>query len=282
MVSLLFIDKKSIQKDQNSPPGKLQIVSLAPSVTEMLFVLGLGDSIVAATDHCDYPPEAKQIERVGGLGSPNIERLLALSPDLVIATDFEHNNVPEMLRKAGIEVLELEIGNIQEMFDAFEKIGSATGKTKRSEEIIATMRKDLKTVAKQHEKIPQDQRKRVFVEIWDDPITTVGRGSFIHELITLAGGINVAGDLSQSYLHINPEMVIEWNPDVILVCSMNRTEQTATELAGRIGWGEITAVRQRQIICDIPNDLMLRPGPRLIEGVKILAKKLYGAESAKD
>ena len=89
--------------------GQLRIVSLAPSVTEMLFALDLQDSIVGVTNCCDYPPEAKDIERVGGFGAPNIEKLLVLRPHLVVATGFERSDVAEMLRKAGIQLLELRI-----------------------------------------------------------------------------------------------------------------------------------------------------------------------------
>jgi len=228
LTGLVFMGEKVAREDSPASAGKLRIVSVAPSVTEMLFALGLGDSIVGATDYCDYPARARQIERVGGLGSPNVEKLLALSPDLVIATDFEHKYVPKLLQQAGIK--------------------SAPA---------------------------QDRRRRVFVEISNDPIITAGAGSFVDELITRAGGVNVAGGLSQAYPIINPEMVIEWNPDVIIICYMSQGGQGAGALARRIGWGDIAAVRQGRIIRDISNDLLLRPGPRLIEGVEVLARRLY-------
>ncbi len=105
--------------------GKLRIVSLAPSVTEILFALALGDSLVGATDHCDYPPEAEHIERVGGFGAPNVEKLLALSPDLVIAAGLEREEIAEVLRRSGIRVLDVRIRNFDELFDAIRQIGKA-------------------------------------------------------------------------------------------------------------------------------------------------------------
>ncbi|RKY24055.1 MAG: cobalamin-binding protein, partial [Planctomycetota bacterium] len=177
--------------------------------------------------------------------------------------------------QAGIKVLQLKIGNIQEMFDALEKIGSATGQSQQAEKVLAMMRTALRAAEKLREDIPANQRRRVFVEISNDPIITAGAGSFVDELITRAGGVNVAGGLSQAYPIINPEMVIEWNPDVIIICYMSQGGQGAGALARRIGWGDITAVRQGRIIRDISNDLLLRPGPRLIEGVEVLARRLY-------
>jgi len=275
LTSLVFMGEKVAREDSLASAGGLRIVSVAPSVTEMLFALGLGDSIVGATDHCDYPAQARQIERVGGLGSPNVEKLLALSPDLVIATNFEHKHVPKLLQQAGIKVLQLKIRNIQEMFDALEKIGSATGQARQAEKVLAKMRTALRAAEKLRADIPANQRRRVFVEISNDPIITAGAGSFVDELITRAGGVNVAGGLSQAYPIINPEMVIEWNPDVIIICYMSQGGQGAGALARRIGWGDIAAVREGRIICDISNDLLLRPGPRLIEGVEVLARRLY-------
>jgi iron complex transport system substrate-binding protein len=253
----------------------LRIVSLAPSATEILFALGLQDSIVGVTDRCDYPPEAKNIERVGGLGAPNIEKLLAIRPDLVIATGLEPGNASWALRQSGIRLLELKVRNFQEMFGAFREIGRAVGKPERASQVVAAMEADLEAVTKQYNEIPLEQRPRVFVEIWHHPITTAGGASFLDEVVTRAGGTNVAHDLRQPYPRVNPEQVIQWNPDVILLCYMDAQAVKVNFLADRIGWSGIAAVRSGRIIADISPDLLLRPGPRLIQGVKALAERLY-------
>ena len=105
----------------------------------MLFALGLGDRIVGATDHCDFPPEAKKIPRVGGLGRPNVEKLLSLAPDIVIATDLERKDLAEALRRDGIQVLELKIGNFAELFDAERKIGDAVGEPQKAARQVREM-----------------------------------------------------------------------------------------------------------------------------------------------
>ncbi|GAF93673.1 unnamed protein product, partial [marine sediment metagenome] len=178
----------------------------------------------------------------------------------------------------GIEVLDLRIRNFRELFDALLEIGQATETLQRAEKIVEQMQAELKTIAERFKPIQLWQRPKVFVEIWYDPITTAGQASFIDEVITRAGGVNVAGNIKQPYPRVNPEKVIEWNPDVIVLCYMGQGGCPGAQLAGRIGWADISAIRKGRIIEDISSDIILRPGPRLIEGVKILAQHLYGTE----
>ena len=255
--------------------GKLRIVSLAPSVTEMVFALGAGGELVGATEYCDYPPEAKGIERVGGLGTPNMEKLLSLLPDVVIATQFQRSDDAQALRQAGVQVLELKINNFEEMFQATQQIGRAIGRSQRAEQVVAALRADLEAAGPPSGDRPRESRPKVFVEIWNHPLRTEGRESFLTDMIWRAGGVNVAGDLSDAYPLISPEKVIEWDPDVIILSYMGRQSEHAAEVAGRIGWSEISAVKTGRIITDIPADFLLRPGPRLIEGVKILSRRLH-------
>ena len=258
--------------------GSLRIVSLAPSVTEIVFVLGSGDCLVGATDYCDYPPEAKRIERVGGFAAPNVERVLALGPDLVIATGFEREEVAEALRRSGIRVLDVRIRNFEELFSAIRQIGEAVGRSQRAEGVVARMRAELEAVAAQNDATPRRRRPKVFVEIGDHPLMAAGGASFLDDLIARAGGVNVAHEVSQAYASINPEKVVEWNPDFIVVARMDGPDDAAAGLARRIGWADISAVKNGRVIDDIPADLLFRPGPRLIDGVEALAARLHSPE----
>lgn len=279
-VVIVFISgERTHPGNSNNNINNLTIVSVAPSVTEMLFALGMQDCIIGVTDHCNYPPEAENIECIGGFGKPNIEKLLALRPDLVIATDFERNDVPEMLRKSGIRVLELRMSSFHQMFEALRQIGRATGKLQTAEEVVNTMQAQLKAIAERFEKVQPSQRPRVFVEIWYDPVTTAGRMSFVDEVITKAGGINVAHNINHAWPRINSEKVIEWDPDIIVLCYMEQKGCSASQLSKRIGWADISAVRQGRIIQDIPSDIILRPGPRLIEAVRALSQRFYETEN---
>ena len=260
------------------PPGhKLRIVSLAPSVTEMLFSLGVGDTLVGVTDYCDYPPEAKRIECVGEFGKPNVERLLAVAPDLVLAAGLERHDLVHALGESGIHVHDIKIRNIKEMFLGLQEIGQAVGESERAAEVVAGMQAELAAIAALHRDTPLAQRPRVFVEIWDHPLTTAGGTSFLDDVIRRAGGVNVAHDVADAYVHVSPEKVIEWNPDVILATQMTQTGDRTEGFSRRIGWADISAVKNRRIISDIPADFLFRPGPRLIEGVKALAQRLHGS-----
>ena len=260
--------------DQITHDGTLRIVSLSPSVTEMLFALSRGDSVVGVTEFCNYPAEAKKIERIGGFGAPNIERLLALSPHWLIGTGLERHEATEVLRRSGTQILWVKTGSFPEVFQAMREIGRAVERTQQAEQLVSAMQAELDVIEKRHGDTPDNERPRVFVEIWNDPLTTAGGGSFMDELITLAGGVNVAHEIDAGYPTINPENVVEWDPEVILLGYMTQ-EQTSQSLADRIGWSEIEAVRSGRIISDIPSDLLLRPGPRLIEGVRLLSQRLH-------
>jgi len=268
-------------KPFDKPQGKLRIVSLAPSVTEILFDLKVGDCLVGATEHCDFPPAAKTIPRVGGLGQPSVEKVLALAPDMVIATEFERKDVADALRRSGIPVIEMKIRNFAELFEAIRKVGEAVRQPERAARKVEAMQAELDAVAKRFAGIPRDRRPRVFIEIWSDPIMTAGAKSFLDEVVTRAGGVNVAHGVDREYPTVNPENVIEWNPDVILLGYMIDPKDAVSRLAGRIGWAQINAVRDGRVIADIPPDDLLRPGPRLVEGVRMLAERLHPSEPRK-
>lgn len=252
-----------------------RIVSLSPSATEILFALGVGNSVVGATTYCNYPAAAKRIERVGGFGTPNVEKVLSLKPQLVVAAGFERPDTVKALEESGIRVVDVQAKSFEELFEAILRTGRAAHRSRQAEELVARMRAELATLARERQAAPSRPAPRVFVEIWDSPLMTVGRTSFLDDVIARAGGVNVAHDLPQPHPRINAEKVIQWDPQVILVAHMARPRESSAGYAGRIGWDGISAVKQGRIIRDIPTDLLLRPGPRLIDGVKALAARLH-------
>ena len=257
----------------------LRIVSLAPSVTEILFALDLGDQVIGVTDRCDYPPAAQAIERISGFGTPNVEKLLAVAPDLVVACGLEKPDVMKTLRQAGIRVVDMQekgyVASFSDLFAAIRRIGEATGRSANAERLVAQIEARLAAVAARVRPIDGTRRVRVFVEIEESPLMTAGAGSFLNDLIRRAGGRNVAGDLRDAYPRIDPEQVVAWNPEVILAAHCDRKGEAADRMARRIGWSNIEAVRQRRVVDDIDADLLFRPGPRLVEGVEMLAARLY-------
>ena len=275
VVMAVLIVLSSRNDDLGDTGKRLRIVSLTPNVTEILFELGLGDCVVGATEYCDYPPEAKGIRRTGQIGSPNLELLVSLKPDIVLSANFTNQQALDSIDQAGIKLVNMKITTFKELYEAIELVGKETQTHRQADELIARMRSVLADARNRFDHIPMQRRPGVFVEIWDDPLQTVGGGSFIDEVVTLAGGVNVAKSLKAGYPTISPEKVLQWNPDVILMSHSVKGGDAKSHLAGRIGFSAIKAVKTGRIIDDIDSDLYLRPGPRLVEGVRALAERLY-------
>lgn len=260
----------------------MRIVSAAPSATEILFELGLGNSLVGVTDSCDYPPQAARIGRIGEFNQPNLEKILALNPTLLILVDASPGSAAQALERAGIRVLNLHIKNFSQLYDGILGIGRATESEARAQALVFRLRDELAAVAARFQTIPPAKLPRVFVEIWPVPLTSAGGASFLSEVIARAGGVSVTRDLSQDYPQINPEDVIHWNPDFILLTTMRPSSRALGELQNRIGWKQIRAVRSHQIIYGISPDYLLRPGPRLVLGIRLLAQRLHPEKEKPD
>jgi iron complex transport system substrate-binding protein len=267
--------QKPIAGADNSTDS-FKIISLAPNITEMLFVLGVEDCIVGRSDHCDYPPEAKAIESVGSLGIANIEKVLSLKPDLLITPNTPDKGVRKLFAQADIELLVIQSSNVHGMLQHLLSIGKAVGKPDIAASVVNKMQARLNTIAARYEKIDKDKLPRVFIEISNDPMITVGGTSFISDVVRCAGGVNVASQINDPYPCINPEKIIEWNPDIILPCYMGDKANVARQMARRIGWDNIAAIKTGRIIVDFPNDLIMRGGPRLIDGIETLSQHLHG------
>lgn len=275
VVMVLSVLQKPVA-DEGQDDDALRIISLAPNITEMLFVLGVQDCLVGRTDYCDYPPEAKNIESLGSLGVANIEKVLSLNPDLLITPNTPDKEVRRLLADVNIEVLVIQSSNVHGMLEHLLDIGRAVGKAEQAGNIVAGMQAKLDAIAGRYAKIDKAKLPRVFIEINNDPLITVGGPSFINDVVTCAGGVNVANEVSEPYPCINPEKVIEWNPDVIIPCYMGDKSNVAQQMSRRIGWGDIAAIRNGWVIVDFPNDLIMRGGPRLIDGIEILSRHLHG------
>lgn len=253
---------------------KLRIISLAPSTTEILFSLGLDNEIVGVSQSCDYPPEAAVKEKIGTFSQPSIEKILSLKPDIIFCTGLEQAPIISKLRKLKLKVVVSDPDNMESLFNSIAKIGKLTGKEEKAAMIIENMKKDINNIVFSVKKIPADKRQKVFIEIWHNPLTTAGKGSFVDELITLAGGINIASDLKSAYGSFSSECVIKRNPDCIILAYMGN-ENFSDNIKTRCGWENISAVRNNKVFNDIDPNILLRPGPRVSAGVKAIYKKLY-------
>lgn len=247
-----------------------KIVSLAPHNTEILFALGLGDKIVGVTSNCDYPEEATKKEIVGSFSKFNLEKIVELNPDLVLAYGLGDEDDNKILRDAGIKVLGFMPESIDGVIVDIEKVGKATGKDKEAAELTKSMinkKNEILEIVKGQEKV------KVFYEIWHDPIMAAGKGSFMDELITLAGGVNIAGDADGAYPEYDLEQLIERDPEVYLT-SEDLPDKTSESIKARPGFESITAIKNDRVYV-LDANTVSRPGPRIVQALELVAKSIY-------
>jgi iron complex transport system substrate-binding protein len=249
-------------------------ISLAPSTTEILFALGLDVEIVGVSSFCNYPAKTATKTKVGEFSKPNLEKIFSLKPDYIFCTGLEQAPIITELKRLNLNVYVADPKNIEELFNTINEIGKITGKTMEADGLIKKMIEDIETVNAKARLIPQEKKVKVFIEIWHEPLITAGKGSFIDELITLAGGINISHDVIRPYCNFSPEKVLSLNPGCIIIGYMDR-EAPLKFVEGRYGWSNIDAVKNKRVFNDINPDLFLRPGPRITEGLKEIYNRLY-------
>ncbi|MBI3287329.1 MAG: cobalamin-binding protein [Chloroflexi bacterium] len=252
-----------------------RIVTLAPNLTEIVFALGLGDRLVGVSDYSNYPPEAQEIQSVGGFPL-NIELIVSLEPDLVLAAGITSLEDVARLEELGLTVLYLNPTDVEGILDSILVVGRASGAEDAAAELVAELRERMGAVV---ERVAQAEiRPRVYYEI-DPTLYTGAPGSFTHELITLAGGENLAEDAITPYPQLSAEQIIAADPQIIIF-SHAKYGGTAEQIASRSGWEVITAVKNGAIHAIDP-DLVDRPGPRIIDGLEVMARlihpELFGA-----
>jgi len=248
-------------------------ISLAPSTTEILFALGLDEEIVGVSSFCNYPPEASGKTKVGDFSRPNMEIILALKPDYIFCTGLEQAPVIEQLRRLKLNVYVADPSSIKQLLGSILEIGKITGREKEAQKIISGITNTVEDARKEL-KAAGRKRPKVFIEIWHDPLTTAGPGSFVDELLGLAGGINIASDTKRPYSTYSVEQVIMHKPDCIILAYMS-THKPASMVAQRAGWQDVPAVKNKCLFDDINPDIILRPGPRIAEGLKEIRKRIY-------
>lgn len=250
-----------------------RIVSLAPSETEGLFALGLDEQVVGVSDNDDYPEAVQDKPRMGGF-QINVEAVIAAQPDLVLAGNLVGEDVVKSLSDLGIKVYRSNPKTVEQVMENIRTVGQITDRTEAAEEVIAGMEAELKKVTDAVQSVAADQKKQVYIEF--SPGWTVGKGEFMDEMITLAGGVNVASDIT-GWSEINEETIIQKNPDVILYAQsvIDENNRTLAEIIkSRGGWDQITAVKEGRIV-GLDDNLLSRPGPRVTQGLIQVAAGIY-------
>ncbi|MFJ7736120.1 ABC transporter substrate-binding protein [Lysinibacillus sp. NPDC097287] len=254
-----------------APPER--IVSLIPSNTEILFDLGLNDKIVGVNDFDDYPAEAAEKEKVGSMEF-NIEKIIALTPDIVFAHESSMASLGgalDQLESAGVKVFVVaDAKDFNETYTTIKQLGRATGKLPEAEKTIAEMKAK---VAEIQAKLKDVEPKTVFVETSDEPeIYTAGKDTFMQEILDMIHAENIAAD-TKGWFKIDAEQIISKNPDVIVV-TYDYVPDILTKIPQRAGFETITAVKNNAIV-QVDESMTSRQGPRLADGLEELAKAIY-------
>lgn len=250
----------------------LRIVSTSPANTEILFALGLGveGRIVGVTNWCDYPPEVKEIEKIGDLTPLNPEKIVSLRPDLILASDINGQEAVENLADLGIVVAAVNPTTIKNSLEAIELIGRLTGKTSQAVELIDRMKEGIARIQSRAENLTKDRGKplKVLVILGNilasRTIWTAGPGTFLDEAIAITGGENIGHHLNFRWAQLSMEYILKSNPDVII------TETDTEEFYQDELWTSISAVQKRQVYT-IDINVFSRPGPRLLEAMEDLS-----------
>lgn len=253
-----------------------RVVSLAPSLTELVFALGAGHSLVGVTSVCDYPDAALAIPRVGGMvdGEIDLERILALRPDLVLAIGEGQASTAESLQRLGLRVEVVPSQTLDDVFRAAERIGALLGENAAATRFNAALRRRVDHVRELVGPLPASRRPRVFYEVWDLPLMTATRNTLIGQLIELAGGINVFGDLGGRYVQISPEAVLKNDPQVILAPQFHGQRVEVSALMRRPGLAGVEAVRNGRVVV-LDGDVISRVGPRVAQALELVAHALH-------
>jgi len=247
-----------------------RVVSIAPSVTEIIFAIGAGDKLVGVDSVSDFPAEAKDIQKVGTYISPSLEMIMALKPDLLVVSDLTPMQVVDTVEEKGIKVFVVAPKSIEGIAESMRKLGVVLGVKDRAE---AAARDFEERVAAVEEKAAMAKEKpKVYFEYY--PYWTFGPGSFGNDLIEKAGGVNIGKKLRSPYAEVSNEFVISENPDIIIITQGKHASTTISEVKERTGWSGINAVKNNRLYY-INDDIVTRAGPRMADALEELYSILH-------
>jgi len=256
------------------PDRVRRIVSLAPSMTETVFALGAGDQLVGVSVYCDYPPQAKKIDRVGTFLTPNVEVIVAMRPDVVLAVPSPGNrNSVESLRKLGLEVLVSEPHSVDEVRDLILEVGSEIGRGEQARALVEDIDRRIALVKA---RTNAAEPRKVLMVIGQMPLRVVGAGTFLDELIRLSGGVNLAASVGGPWPHLSIEFPLVAKPEVIIDTTMGNEERAGAGSATQFwdAFPTIPAVKEGRVYGHRQYHL-LRPGPRVAEALETIARYIH-------
>jgi len=248
-----------------------RVVSLAPSITEILYAIGLNDEIVGVTEFCDYPLEAEQKAKIG-YAQPNIEAIIMLKPDLVLAPRaFLRADLLAKLEQLKVTTFVVDPESFEEIPSRIQTVGRILNRSTAADGVAMAMRQRIAAIRSKMEAVA---RVRVLYVLNSQPLITVGPGSYIHQVINAAGGSNIASQATVPYPHLNMEAVLKEDPEIIVFPIGKAEGISLAEQQEWLRWTSLSAVKQGRLH-QISADILNRPGPRIVEGLETLARIIH-------
>lgn len=250
----------------NIPSKPQRIISLTPATTEILFSLDLKDKVIAVTSDCNYPKEALKKDKIGKFGFINLEKVISMKPDLIIATK-DMNNQLNVLKKYNVPIIAIQTDNLDSVISNVNLISKVTGNKKEGKVLTSKLNKKLDNI--KNISFKSKKHPKVFYCIWHNPIMTTGKNSFISDMIRKTGAINISDEINLSFSAYNVENLIVKNPDYIVI-----PDSTYKNINfSTIPWNKLKAVKNNNVI-RVNDDLYLRPSPRIFDATEELQRKL--------
>lgn len=244
-----------------TPIHKNRILSLVPSNTELLFEMGFGNEIVGVSDYCNYPKAVNLLPKVGGLNL-NLEKIVSLRPTIVLDLNSMHKQYHSMFSKLGINYIDFKIKKLHDIPNIAIEMAKVLGKHESGKAFATNWKQNIKALPL----LGNKYKWKVYFEVWDIPMQAAGPTSFIGDIISMAGGENIINSNSE-FPTVNSEQILKANPDIIFI---SYPANDTLPLKSRTGWSNLKSVKKDQIFI-LNQDLFVRPGPRNIEGLKILS-----------
>jgi iron complex transport system substrate-binding protein len=271
----LFMDE--IGRRVDVPMDVKRIVSLAPNLTEIVFALGEGNHLAGDTDFCDYPPEATQKPHVGGPMNPNFEQIVALKPDLILATSINRRETVEALERLGLPVLYVtDPHSVDEMITSVEHLGRVLNAEKTAVPLVEDLRGRLSDLDR---RLAGTAPRRVLFVVWTDPLISIGRDTFIADALRRAGAQS-AVDTTAEWPRVSLEEIVRLQPEVVVFASAHAgdIQHDIDALRTRPGWRDLSALRRGDIV--VISEAINRPAPRMVDAIEQLARALHSESFA--
>lgn len=281
--AITLVDDQGTTTTLNTVPQR--IVSLAPSITPILFELGVGDKVVGVTSYDDYPYnfsawfEAGNMTCVGGFSTPNLETIATVNPDIIFTTDVNEDTIPTM-RELGYKVIVLSAASVEGVYKDIALVGNATDSANKANEVISNLRTEISSIQAKIDAAGITNKPTVYYEVYysESGMMTAGSATWLNDIFTLAGGVNLFADQAQEFPYTSSEVIVQRNPSVIILPTNmgigTPSYGSVADVKARAGWSSIDAIKNDRLYV-VDQNIMSEPGVLIAEQVQAVAACLY-------